>query len=99
MRAFSLTGDYRIAVVDIPLLFETGGEKNFDKVIVTACPEETQLARLRERGLTEERARERVAAQWPTETKSARADFVIDTAGSFDDTDRQVDDVLRAVTS
>jgi dephospho-CoA kinase len=99
LRAFSLTGDYRIAVVDIPLLFETGGEKNFDKVIVTACPEETQLARLRERGLTEERARERVAAQWPTETKSARADFVIDTAGSFDDTDRQVDDVLRAVTS
>ncbi len=50
MRGFELTGDGAFAVVDVPLLFETGAEKDFDRVIVTACRPETQLARLREAG-------------------------------------------------
>src|SRR5476649_2071717 len=65
LRAFELMGDGPFAIVDIPLLFETGGEKDFAKVIVTACAPEKQLARLLERGLTEEAARRRLAAQWP----------------------------------
>ena len=94
LRAFEMMGDTR-AIVDVPLLFETGSEKTFDKVIVTACAPETQLARLIERGLTEDAARQRLAAQWPTERKTSRADFVINTDGSFADTDDQVARVVE----
>ena len=94
IRAFEMMGDMR-AIVDVPLLFETGSEKTFDKVIVTACAPETQLARLIERGLTEDAARQRLAAQWPTERKTSRADFVINTDGSFADTDAQVARVVE----
>jgi len=93
LRGFELIGD-PIAVVDVPLLYETGGEKDFDRVVVTACPSESQIARLVKRGLTEQAARQRLAAQWPTEKKASRADFVIRTDGTFEETDRQVDDVL-----
>jgi dephospho-CoA kinase len=95
IRAFELMGDGPFALVDVPLLFETGAEKDFDKVIVTACAPETQLARLIERGLREDAARERLAAQWPTEKKIARADFVVNTDGTFDETNRQVDEIYR----
>jgi dephospho-CoA kinase len=99
MRGFELTGGGAFAVVDVPLLFETGAEKSFDKVIVTACAPETQLARLIERGLTEDAARQRLAAQWPTDKKTARADFVVRTDGTFEDTHRQVDAIYRALTT
>jgi dephospho-CoA kinase len=90
IRGFELTGDYPFAVVDVPLLFETGAEQKFDRVIVTSCAPETQLARLRERGLTEAAARQRLAAQWPTDKKTARADYVVTTDGSFAETEAQV---------
>ncbi len=57
-------------------------------MIVTACAPEMQIARLVERGLTEDAARQRLAAQWPTDEKAARADFVITTDGTFEETDR-----------
>jgi len=97
IRAFELTGAHDFALVDVPLLFETGANTRFDRVIVTACPPEMQLARLVERGLTEEAARQRLAAQWPTEEKTARADFVIRTDGSFDETDRQVEALNKSL--
>jgi len=96
LRGLELLGD-PVAVVDVPLLYETGAEKDFDRVIVTACSVSTQMSRLRARGLAEDQARERLAAQWPTDRKVERADFVITTDGSFEDTDRQVDDVLRGL--
>jgi dephospho-CoA kinase len=98
LRGFELVG-YRLAVVDVPLLYESGGEKAFDKVIVTACSPETQHARLVERGLNEETARQRLAAQWPTEKKTARADFIINTDGTFDETDAQVGEVVQLLNS
>jgi dephospho-CoA kinase len=97
LRAFKLTGSPRAAVVDVPLLFETGHERDFDKVIVTSCSVDLQIARLRERGMAEAEARQRIAAQWPTAEKASRADDVIDTGGSLADTDRQVDAVLQAL--
>jgi dephospho-CoA kinase len=97
LRAFELVGNDPFAVVDVPLLYETGAEKNFDRVIATTCPPEMQLARLLERGLTEAAAHQRLAAQWPTEKKASRADFVIGTSGTFGDTDTQVDYVLRQI--
>ena len=98
VRAFELVGD-AFVIVDVPLLYETGAEKDFDKVIVTACTVEKQIARLVARGLTDAAARQRLAAQWPTEKKTARADFVINTEGSFAETDAQVDRVIKDLRS
>jgi dephospho-CoA kinase len=95
LRGFELVGDGAFAVVDVPLLFETGGAEKFDRVVVTACSLETQLARLRERGLSEEAAHQRLAAQWPQDKKTSRADFVIATDGSFAETDEQVARVME----
>jgi dephospho-CoA kinase len=87
--------DAPVAIADIPLLFETGREREFDKIIVTSCPESQQIARIVDRdGLTEDEARARIAAQGPAEDKLRRADFVIDTGGTFGDTNRQIDRVL-----
>ena len=75
------------AVADIPLLFETGRERDFDVVIVAACDPETQVRRVMGRdAITEQDARQRIAAQLSTEEKVRRADHVITTDGSFDDT-------------
>lgn len=85
---------HRLAIADIPLLYETGRAAAFDAVIVVACPPEEQLARLMARdGLSEAEARQRLAAQWPIGEKVERADFVIRTDGSFEETDRQVREV------
>jgi len=98
LRGFERTGAYPFAVVDVPLLYETGAEQHYDKVIVTVCPAAMQIERLTARGLTDAAARQRIAAQWPTADKAARADFVVETDGSFADTDRQVDDIHRALS-
>jgi dephospho-CoA kinase len=88
------------AIADIPLLYETGRDRDFERVIVTACDPPTQLARVMERdGLTETEARLRIAAQLPIDEKVRRADFVIRTDGSFEDTDRQVKEVFEALRS
>jgi dephospho-CoA kinase len=81
----------RFAIADIPLLYETGRHRDFDAVIVTACAPSTQIARIIARdGISEEDARARVAAQLPIAEKVRRADHVINTDGSFDETHRQV---------
>jgi dephospho-CoA kinase len=91
-------GRAELAIADIPLLYETGREGDFDAVVVTACDPEVQVQRVVARdGTTPEQARQRLAAQWPIADKTARADFVIDTGRTFEDTDRQVDDVLEAL--
>ena len=88
----------RIAMADIPLLFETGHEHDFDRVVVCACEPFEQLRRLIERdGLPEEAARARLAAQWPIGEKVARADHVIRTDGTYDATEAQVREVFDAL--
>ena len=83
------------AVADIPLLFEAQRERDFDAVVVTACAPEMQLSRLMARdGLDEAEALRRIAAQWPLEQKIAKADYVIRTDGTFDETNRQVEAVV-----
>jgi dephospho-CoA kinase len=99
LRAFELVGDTDLAVVDVPLLDETGRAGQFDAVVATICPPDVQMARLIERGLSAEDARRRLAAQLPAAEKAARADHVITTAGTFEETDRQVDAVYRALTT
>jgi dephospho-CoA kinase len=86
----------RFAIADIPLLFETGHNHDFDRVIVTACSPAEQLRRLVTRdGLTEPEARARLDAQWPIEEKAARADHVIKTDGAIGDTDARVKTVYE----
>ena len=97
LRGFELIGDFPFAVVDVPLLYETGHARDFDRVVVTVCPPEVQVARLVARGLDEREARQRLAAQWPTEQKAKLADFVIHTEGTFEETNRQVEEVYRTL--
>jgi dephospho-CoA kinase len=99
LRAFELMGDARFAVVDVPLLYETGHAGDFDKVIVTICSPEQQMQRLLARGLSDAEARSRLAAQWPTAEKAARADYVIRTDGTFEETDVQVERLFGVLNS
>jgi dephospho-CoA kinase len=79
-------------------LFEVGREVDFDAVIVTAVDPETQVRRVMDRdGATETEARQRLAAQLPIADKVARADYVIRTDGTFDETKAQVRDVLAQI--
>jgi dephospho-CoA kinase len=88
----------RLAVADIPLLFETGQEHEFDDVIVTACEPDEQLRRMMARDhLPEADARARLAAQLPIDEKIKRATHVIRTDRGFADTDAQVRDVYTAL--
>ena len=81
----------RLGIADIPLLFETGHEHDFERVIVVACDPDEQIRRLMARDrLTEPQARDRLAAQWPIEEKIRRADHVIRTDGSHAETEAQV---------
>jgi len=84
-----------LAVVVIPLLFETRAESHFNKIICVACSAPTQRQRLLSRGWTPEQIQQRLAAQWPVEEKIARADFVIWTDGSLDVLAQQIERVLQ----
>lgn len=85
-----------VGVADVPLLFETASEALFDKVVVAACEPEQAISRLMARdGLDEAAAQRRVAVQLPIDEKRRRADFVIDTSGSREATDQQVDEVAE----
>jgi dephospho-CoA kinase len=88
-----------LAIADIPLLYETGRDRDFEHVIVTACEPEEQIRRIVKRdGLSDAEARQRVAAQLPIDEKVRRADFVIRTDGSYEETDVQVRNVLARLT-
>ena len=88
------------AVADIPLLFETGRADAFDRVVVVACDPALQLQRVMSRdGLAAADARRRIAAQLPIGEKVARADAVVRTDGSFEETDRQVASLYRTLAA
>jgi dephospho-CoA kinase len=83
------------AVADIPLLFETGHEGDFDQVVVVACPPDEQVRRVMARdGVSDAQARARLAAQWPIQQKVALAHHVIWTTGSRLETEQQVDGLI-----
>jgi dephospho-CoA kinase len=90
--------DAAALVFDIPLLFETGGETAFDKVVVVSAPGSVQRQRVLARsGMTEERLRSILERQMPDEEKRARADFVIDTGCELSTTEAQVRDILACL--
>jgi dephospho-CoA kinase len=86
--------NYKLAVVVIPLLFETQTESQFDKIICVACSAANQQKRLLQRGWTPEQILQRIAAQIPAEQKIARADFVVWTDGDLDSHAQQLEWIL-----
>jgi len=91
-----LAGVTQPGVVAVPLLFETGAEGRFDRTLVTDCPEAVQITRVVARdGATEDAVRARVAAQMPAAERRRRADAVLDTGGSPDQTIAQLGAVWR----
>ena len=91
---------YPLAIADIPLLYEVSREGDFDTIIVVACDPQTQVKRVMERdGLSEAEARQRLTAQLPIDEKVKRANYVIRTDGTFDETDRQVKEVWQQLVA
>lgn len=89
-----------IAVLDIPLLFETGADRRVDAVVVVTAPREVQRARAFTRaGMTEEKFQAILARQMPDAEKRHRADFVVDTSKGFDSARQQVHAILQAAST
>lgn len=83
-----------LAVVVIPLLFETQAQAYFDKIICVACSANAQQERLQARGWTTEQVQQRITAQWPIEMKINYSDFVVWTEGDLDVHAQQIDHIL-----
>ncbi len=99
LRAFELVERPPFAVADIPLLFESGHERDFDRIMATVCAESTQRTRLRLRGLSDAAIDQRLSAQWPAQEKASRAHIVISTDGAFAETDAQIERAIRTLTA
>ena len=83
---------------DIPLLFETGGERGFDKVIVVSAPADVQRARVLGRpGMTPDKLDRILARQLPDATKRSKADFIVDTSDDLVVTRARVDEILACL--
>ena len=90
----------KVAVLDVPLLFETGGDKRCDAVVVVSAPADVQRTRAFERpGMSEDKFSAILAKQMPDAEKRARADFVVDTSQGFDFARAQVREILKAVVT
>ena len=88
----------QVAVVDVPLLYETGGEKRVDAVVVVTTSPENQRARIMARGtMTGEALDSILARQLPDAEKRRRADFVVDTSDGLDPVRMQIRDILQRV--
>jgi dephospho-CoA kinase len=90
----------KVAVLDIPLLFETGGQDRVDAVVVVSAPPEVQRLRALERpGMTVDKLDAILAKQMPDHEKQRRADFVVDTSRGFEAARDQVRAILDAVAT
>ena len=88
------------AVLDIPLLFETGGETRVDKVVVVSCAPEIQRQRVLSRpGMTEEKFEMILARQMPDAEKRRRADFIIDSGNGVEAARDQVREILQRLSA
>ena len=97
-RFIALHRDAPALVFESPLLFETGGEREFDKVVVVSAPAEIQRARVLERtGMSASKLESILTRQMPDEEKRRRADFVVDTSTDLSTTEAQVAEILACL--
>ncbi|MEX4005959.1 dephospho-CoA kinase [Neoaquamicrobium sediminum] len=89
----------RLALLDIPLLFETGGEDRVDRIVVVTAPAEVQRKRVLARaGMTEEKFEAILSRQVPDAEKRRRADYIIDTGQGMDAARRRVAEIVDELT-
>ncbi|MDT9599549.1 dephospho-CoA kinase [Sphingosinicella rhizophila] len=89
-----------LVVLDIPLLFEKGGWESVDRIAVVSAPADVQRSRVLGRpGMTLDKFEKILARQLPDADKRARADFVIPTGGSFDETRQAVRRIIACLTA
>ena len=90
----------RVAVLDIPLLYETGGHARMDAVVVVTAPEEMQRARVMNRpGMTLEKMEALLAKQMPDAEKRRRADFIVDSGQGIEHARQQVRQILARIAN
>lgn len=88
-------GKARLAVLDIPLLFETGRDRDVDRIVVVSAPADVQRRRVLARpGMTEDRFAAILARQLPDSEKRARADFIVDSGKGLDHAQAQVRHII-----
>jgi dephospho-CoA kinase len=87
----------KVAVLDIPLLLETGAAERVDAIVVASAPPDVQRARVLERGVTVENLEAMLARQMPDADKRARADFIVDSGQGIEHARAQVRQILDAV--
>jgi dephospho-CoA kinase len=88
-----------VAVLDIPLLLETGGEQRVDGVVVVTAPAQVQRARVLERGVTAEKFEALLARQMPDAEKRRRADFIVDSSQGIEPAREQVRAILDKIAT
>lgn len=89
----------RLAVLEIPLLFETGGDALVDVTVVLTAPAEVQRARVLGRpGMSEDKLAEILSRQLPDAQKRLRADFIVDTSGSISETGAKIDTLIEQLS-
>jgi dephospho-CoA kinase len=93
--ALDQPGGPELAIVEAALIIEAGFNQNLNKLIVCWCRRAQQVERLLERGLTEEQALQRIAAQMPMEEKRSLADETIDCSGTIEETERAVEHAVK----
>ncbi len=90
--------EYKVIMVDAPLLFELNMANTMDSVIAVCADEDVQIQRLKLRGLSEEEAIKRIRSQMPVSEKARMADFLIETNNSLSDTAQQATQVWEDLT-
>ena len=88
----------KIIILDIPLLFETGGQKDVDYIIVVDAPDTVQKERVMARpNMTEEKFHKIISQQIPNHVKKQKADFIIDTSVSINHAKTQVKNIIEKI--
>lgn len=86
-------------VLEVPLLFETGGDQRVDVTIVVSAPPDIQRLRVLERaGMTPEKLEQILSRQMPDNEKRQRADFIVDTSRSIPETEAQIDRIMAQLS-
>lgn len=87
-----------IVILDVPLLFETGGHEHVDAVIAVHAPHHVRRERVLQRpGMTEDKLAAIIARQTPDSVKLEKADYIVETSGGFDDARQQVGKIIAAL--